>query len=170
MLIGAKRGSPLILGVGDNEYILASDAAAIVEHTTQAIYLSDNEMVTVTSEGFHTKTIDNVTVSKDLKQIEFSLEQIELGGFQYHMLKEIFEQPKALSTCMGGRIDRQNNKIRLGGIASYLRELTRTRRLIMTACGTAFHASLVGEFLSSSWREFRQRPNTPASFGIAIQS
>ncbi len=146
-LIGAKKGSPLILGVGDNEYILASDAAAIVEHTTQAIYLADNEMVTVRADGFGTKTIDNVTVAKDLKQIEFSLEQIELGGFQHHMLKEIFEQPKALSTCMGGRIDRRNNRIKLGGIASYLRELTRTKRLILTACGTAFHASLVGEFL-----------------------
>jgi glucosamine--fructose-6-phosphate aminotransferase (isomerizing) len=93
------------------------------------------------------KTIDNVTISKELQQIEFSLEQIELGGFQHHMLKEIFEQPKALSTCMGGRIDRANNRIKLGGLASYLRELTRTKRLILTACGTAFHASLVGEFL-----------------------
>ena len=146
-IIGAKKGSPLILGVGDNEYILASDAAAIIEHTTQAIYLADNEMVTITPDGFHTKTINNITVSKELRQIEFSLEQIELGDFPHHMLKEIFEQPKALSTCMGGRIDRQNNRIKLGGIASYLRELTRTRRLILTACGTAFHASLVGEFL-----------------------
>ncbi len=146
-LIGAKKGSPLILGVGSNEYILASDAAAIVEHTTQAIYLADNEMVIVTPKAFHTKTIANVTVAKDLKEIEFSLEQIELGGFEHHMLKEIFEQPNALTICMGGRIDRQNNQIKLGGIASYLRELTRTRRLIMTACGTAFHAGLVGEFL-----------------------
>ncbi|MCX5636798.1 MAG: glutamine--fructose-6-phosphate transaminase (isomerizing) [Planctomycetota bacterium] len=147
MLIGAKKGSPLILGVGSGEYILASDAAAIVEHTTQAIYLAEDEVVTVTPEGFATKTIDNVTVTKDLEQIEFSLEQIELGGFQHHMLKEIFEQPRSLSTCMGGRIDRQNNRIKLGGIASYLRELTHTKRLILTACGTAFHAGLVGEFL-----------------------
>ena len=147
MLIGAKKGSPLILGLGDNEYILASDAAAIVEHTTQAIYLSDNEMVTVTPKEFHTKTIDNITVSKDLKQIEFSLEQIELGGFEHHMLKEIFEQPDCLSTCMGGRIDRKGHRIRLGGIDSHLRELTHTKRLILTACGTAFHAGLVGEFL-----------------------
>jgi glucosamine--fructose-6-phosphate aminotransferase (isomerizing) len=146
-LIGAKKGSPLILGVGSNEYILASDAAAIVEHTTQAIYLADNEMIIVTPKAFHTKTIANVTVAKDLEEIEFSLEQIELGGFEHHMLKEIFEQPNALTTCMGGRIDRQNNQIKLGGIASYLRELTRTKRLIMTACGTAFHAGLVGEFL-----------------------
>ncbi|MHC4423617.1 MAG: glutamine--fructose-6-phosphate transaminase (isomerizing) [Planctomycetota bacterium] len=147
MLIGAKKGSPLILGVGDNEHILASDAAAIVEHTTQAIYLADNEMVTISSEGFRTKTIDNVTVTKDLQEIEFSLEQIELGGFAHHMLKEIFEQPTALSTCMGGRIDHRNNQIRLGGIASYLRGLTRAKRFILMACGTAYHAGLVGEFL-----------------------
>jgi len=146
-LIGAKKGSPLILGVGSNEYIIASDAAAIVEHTTQAIYLADNEIVTLTPDAFHTKTIDNVTVTKDLKEIEFSLEQIELGGFEHHMLKEICEQPNVLTTCMGGRLDRTSNRIKLGGIASHLRELTRTKRFIMTACGTAFHAGLVGEFI-----------------------
>ena len=146
-LIGAKRGSPLILGVGSNEYILASDAAAVVEHTTQAIYLADNEMVMVGPEGFHTKTIDNMVVAKDLMQIEFSLEQIELGGFEHHMLKEIFEQPEALSTCMGGRIDKHYGKIKLGGIADHLKELTRAKHVIFTACGTAFHAGLVGEFL-----------------------
>jgi glucosamine--fructose-6-phosphate aminotransferase (isomerizing) len=163
MLIGARKGSPLILGVGGSEYILASDAAAIVEHTTQAIYLSEDEVVTITSQGFHTKTLDNVTVAKDLQQIEFSLEQIELDGFQHHMLKEIFEQPRALSTCMGGRIDRQNNRIKLGGIASHWRELTRTKRLILTACGTAFHASLVGEFL------FEQLARIPAETEYASE-
>ncbi|MFC1603998.1 glutamine--fructose-6-phosphate transaminase (isomerizing) [Planctomycetota bacterium] len=163
MLIGAKKGSPLILGVGDNEYILASDAAAIVEHTVQAIYMADNEMVTINSDGFQTKTIGNVTVSKNLQQIEFSLEQIELGSFQHHMLKEIFEQPRALQTCMGGRVDRQNNGIRLGGIDSYLRDLTRTRRLIITACGTAFHAGLVGEFL------FEQLARIPAETEYASE-
>jgi glucosamine--fructose-6-phosphate aminotransferase (isomerizing) len=146
-LIGAKRGSPLILGVGSNEYILASDAAAIVEHTTQAIYMADNEMVLIGPDGFHTKTIDNVEIAKDVKQIEFSLDQIELGGFHHHMLKEIFEQPESLGTCMGGRLDKHDGKIKLGGIADYLRELTRAKHVIFTACGTAFHAGLVGEFL-----------------------
>jgi len=163
MLIGAKKGSPLILGLGENEYILASDGAAIVEHTTQAIYLADNEMVTVTPNGFSTKTIDNVAVSKELQQIEFSLEQIELGDFAHHMLKEIFEQPRSLATCLGGRIDRQNHRIKLGGIASYLRELTRTRRLILTGCGTAFHAALVGEFL------FEQLARIPAETEYASE-
>ena len=147
VLIGAKKGSPLILGVGSDEYILASDASAIVEHTTQAIYLADNEMVIITPDGFQTKTISNVTISKDLEQIEFSLEQIELGGFEHHMLKEIFEQPSALRTCMQGRLNLQDKKIVLGGIAAHLRELTRTQKFIFTACGTAFHAGLVGEYL-----------------------
>jgi glucosamine--fructose-6-phosphate aminotransferase (isomerizing) len=147
IIIGAKKGSPLILGVGKNEYILASDAAAIVEHTTQAIYLSDNEMVTITPEKFHTKTIDNVTVSKELSQVEFSLEQIELDGFPHHMIKEIFEQPKALNMCMGGRLDTHNARVKLGGIENFQRDLTRTKHLVLTACGTAFHAGLIGEFL-----------------------
>jgi len=147
MLIGVRNGSPLILGVGDGEYILASDAAAIVEHTTQAIYLADNEMATIGPDGFNTKTIDNVYVSKELSKIEFSLEQLELDGFPHYMLKEIFEQPSALSICMKGRLDANHNKIRLGGITSHLRELTRARRIILTACGTAFHAGLVGEYL-----------------------
>jgi len=147
IIIGAKKGSPLILGVGNNEYILASDAAAIVEHTTQVIYLSNNEMVTITSDKFYTKTIDNITVSKELSQVEFSLEQIELDGFPHHMLKEIFEQPKALTMCMGGRLDIENSRVKLGGIETYQRDLTRTKHLIITACGTAFHAGLIGEFL-----------------------
>ncbi|MFC1675541.1 glutamine--fructose-6-phosphate transaminase (isomerizing) [Planctomycetota bacterium] len=147
ILIGAKKGSPLILGIGENEYIIASDASAIVEHTTQAVYPSDNEMVIIDPKGFHTKTINNVTVTKKLQEIEFSLEEIELGQFEHHMLKEIFEQPNCLRTCMGGRIDKTDNKIILGGISSQLRELTRTKRIILTGCGTAWHACLVGEFL-----------------------
>jgi glucosamine--fructose-6-phosphate aminotransferase (isomerizing) len=146
-LIGAKKGSPLILGVGKNEYIIASDAAAIVEHTTQAIYLSDGEMVVVNPAGFRTTTIDNVEVRKELNQIEYSLDQIELGGFKHYMLKEIFEQPNCIATCIGGRLDEKNGRIVLGGIDKFSRDLTKTKRIIMTACGTAWHAGLVGEFL-----------------------
>ncbi len=163
MLIGAKKGSPLILGVGENEYIIASDASAIVEHTTQAIYLADNEMVTITARGFHTKTIDNVAVRKDLKQIEFSLEQIELAGFEHYMLKEITEQPTALATCLGGRVDAKNARVVLGGVQSHLRELTRAKRIILTACGTAWHAALVGEFL------FEQLARIPAEVEYASE-
>ena len=163
MLIGAKKGSPLILGVGENEYIIASDAAAIVEHTTQAIYLADNEMVTITADRFGTKTIDNVAVTKELNEIEFSLEQIELAGFKHYMLKEITEQPTALATCLGGRIDTKNARVILSGIQSHLRELTRARRIILTGCGTAWHAALVGEFL------FEQLARIPAEVEYASE-
>lgn len=147
MLIGAKKGSPLILGLGENEYIIASDASAIVEHTTQAIYMADNEMAICTSKGFHTKTIDNVEIRKDLKQIEFSLDAIELNGFPHYMLKEIYEQPKALNMCLGGRLDHRDGRIVLGGVEKYWREITMAKRIIINACGTAWHAGLVGEFL-----------------------
>ncbi|MBN1787957.1 MAG: glutamine--fructose-6-phosphate transaminase (isomerizing) [Sedimentisphaerales bacterium] len=147
MLIGAKKGSPLILGLGDNEFVIASDASAIVEHTTQAIYLADNEMVTASSKGFHTKTIDNIEIHKELKQIEFSLDAIELNGFSHYMLKEICEQPKALKMCLGGRLDLRDGRIVLGGIGKYWREITRAKRVVINACGTAWHAGLIGEFL-----------------------
>jgi glucosamine--fructose-6-phosphate aminotransferase (isomerizing) len=147
MLIGAKKGSPLILGLGKNEYIIASDASAIVQHTTQVIYLADNEMVTITPKGFHTKTIDNVEIHKELKHLEFSLDAIELDGFQHFMFKEICEQPKSLGTCLGGRLDLRDGRIVLGGIGKYWREITRAKRIIINACGTAWHAGLIGEFL-----------------------
>ena len=162
-LIGAKKGSPLILGLGENEYIIASDASAIVEHTTQAIYLADNEMVTITPTSFHTKTIDNVAVTKERKEIEFSLEQIELAGFDHYMLKEISEQPVALQTCLGGRVDVKNARVVLGGIQSNVRDLARTKRIILTACGTAWHAALVGEFL------FEQLARIPAEVEYASE-
>ena len=163
MLIGAKKGSPFILGIGKNEYIIASDASAIVEHTTQAVYLSDNEMVTITSDTFHTKTIDNVAVSKQLKEIEFSLEQIELADFEHYMQKEIAEQPIALTTCLGGRVDLKNARVILGGLQSHLRDLTHVKRIIITACGTAWHAGLVGEFL------FEQLARIPAEVEYASE-
>jgi glucosamine--fructose-6-phosphate aminotransferase (isomerizing) len=147
MMIGVKKGSPLILGVGKNEFIIASDASAIVEHTTQAVYLSDNEMVSVSENGFSTKTISNQTVQKELKEIEISLDQIELEGFDHYMQKEIAEQPKALETCLNGRVDLKNGRVILGGLQNQWRELPRTKKIILTACGTAWHAGLVGEFL-----------------------
>ncbi len=163
ILIGAKKGSPLILGVGKNEFLIASDAAAIVKHTTQAIYLADGEMVIVDSGGFHTKTLSNEEVQKELKEIEISLDQIELEGFRHYMEKEIAEQPTALETCLNGRVDLKNGRIILGGVSNYLRELTRAKRIILTACGTAWHAALVGEFL------FEQLARIPAEVEYASE-
>ena len=147
IMIGVKKGSPLILGVGENEFVIASDASAIIEHTSQAVYLSDGEMVCVNKDGFTTKTIDDKEVHKELKEIEISLDQIELEGFDHYMQKEIDEQPQVLETCLNGRVDVKNGRVILGGIQDQLRDLTRTKRIILAACGTAWHAALVGEFL-----------------------
>jgi len=146
-LVVARKGSPLIIGVGKDEYVVASDAAAIIEHTANVVYLSDNEMAVITREGLRTVTTDNVPVTKEVQQVEWSLEQIAKGGYEHFMLKEIMEQPEAIRTCLGGRLDLRDMRIQLGGLSSVRRELTKTRKLILTACGTAWHAALVGKYL-----------------------
>jgi len=146
-LVAARKGSPLIVGVGTDEYVVASDASAIIEHTANVIYLNDNEMAVITSEGMRTVTIDNVPISKGIEQIEWSLEEIALGGFEHFMLKEIFEQPESVRNCLRGRLDLRETRVNLGGLEPVLRELVRTRKIVLTACGTAWHAGLVGEYL-----------------------
>ena len=146
-LVAARKGSPLILGVGSGEFIIASDASAIVEHTGSVIYLNDNEMVVLDFDGMRTLTTDNVPISKQVQQVEWSLEQIALGEFEHFMLKEVFEQPEAVANSLRGRIDRRENRIQLGGIEDLARELVKTKRVILTACGTAWHAGLIGEYL-----------------------
>jgi glucosamine--fructose-6-phosphate aminotransferase (isomerizing) len=146
-LVVARRGSPLIIGVGNGEYIVASDAAAIVEHTTQVVYLNDNEMAVIKQSSFKTMTIDDVPVTPEIKEAEFKLEQMELGKYEHFMLKEIMEQPLAIENCLRGRMDMHEGRVILGGLANYARDLVRARRVIITGCGTAWHAGLVGEYL-----------------------
>jgi len=146
-IVVARKGSPLIIGVGADEYIVASDASAIIEHTANVVYLNDSEMAVIGPDGLRTFTTDNVMVSKKVQQIEWSLEQIALGGYEHFMLKEIFEQPEALRTCLSGRLDNREGRIQLGGIEPLARDLVKARRIILTSCGTAWHAGLIGEFL-----------------------
>jgi len=146
-LVLARLGSPLIVGVGDGEYIVASDAAAIVEHTKQVIYLADREMAVATRDSFRSTTLDAVPVTKQVHQVDFDLQEIELAGYEHFMLKEICEQPECMRNCLRGRLLPREGRIHLGGIGEHVRELVQARRVIMTGCGTAWHAGLIGEYL-----------------------
>lgn len=146
-IVAARKGSPLIVGVGTDEYVVASDASAIIEHTSNVVYLNDNEMAVITRDGMRTLTIDNVPVTKQVEQIEWSLGEIARGGFEHFMLKEIFEQPEAVGNCLRGRLDLRDHRIQLGGLEAVRRELATTRKIVLSACGTAWHAGLVGEYL-----------------------
>ena len=146
-LIAARRGSPLIVGVGDGEYVISSDASAIITHTSRVVYLEDNEIVSLDPGGMHVATIDAAPVEKEVELLEITLEQIELAGFEHHMLKEIFEQPETLRNAMRGRVNLQTSEITLGGLKNCERELPRAHRAILFGCGTAWHAALVGKYL-----------------------
>ncbi len=146
-LVVARKGSPLIIGVGKDEYIVASDASAIVEHTTQVIYLNDNEMAVLKPGTFRTTTIDDIDVSPVLSTLENKLEEYELGDYEHYMLKEIFEQPTAVRNCLRGRAEQREARIVLGGVSDHTRELVKAKRFILTGQGTAWHAGLVGDYL-----------------------
>ncbi|MGA2499046.1 MAG: isomerizing glutamine--fructose-6-phosphate transaminase, partial [Tepidisphaeraceae bacterium] len=146
-MVVARKGSPLIIGVGKEEYIIASDASAIVEHTTQVVYLNDNEMAILRPSSFRTTTIDDVAVTPVISHLENKLEEYELGEYEHHMLKEIFEQPTAVANCLRGRAEQKEGRIVLGGVADHTRELVKARRIILTGQGTAWHAGLVGDYL-----------------------
>ena len=146
-LVAARKGSPLIVGVGKDEYVVASDASAIIEHTANVVYLHDNEVAVITPGSMRTCTLDNVPVTNEVVEIEMTLEEIAKGGYDHFMLKEIFEQPESIRTCISGRIDMRDTRINLGGLKDVNRELVKTRKVILTACGTASYAGLVGEYL-----------------------
>ncbi len=146
-LIAARRGSPLILGVGQDEYVVASDAAAIIAHTRQVVYLQENEMAVLTRDGFTTKTISNEETHSVIEEISFELEEIEKGGFEHFMLKEIYEQPITFHDGFRGRLLVDEGNVRLGGLAKVQEKLRTAQRIIITACGTSWHAALVGEYL-----------------------
>ncbi len=146
-LIAARRGSPLILGVGQDEYVVASDAAAIIAHTRQVVYLQENEMAVLTRDGFTTKTIANEETHSVIEEISFELDEIEKGGFEHFMLKEIYEQPITFHDGFRGRLLVDEGNVRLGGLAKVQEKLRTAQRIIITACGTSWHAALVGEYL-----------------------
>ena len=146
-IICARHGSPMVLGIGENEFIVASDAAAIIQHTNQVVYLNDKEMAIITRDGFTTKTIDNESTEPIIEEITFDLAQIEKGGFDHFMLKEIHEQPETVFNSFRGRLLADVGNVKLGGLNNMMDKLRKTKRIIITACGTSWHAGLVGEYM-----------------------
>ncbi len=146
-IIGARRGSPLLIGVGRDENFLASDVSAIVAHTRRVVYLNDFEIVSLSRDDFQVTTIEAATVNPQIKEVEFKAEDVERGKFAHYMLKEIFEQPASVKNAMRGRIVHDECTARLGGLNLSPGELRAVDRMIFVACGSALHAGMVGEYL-----------------------
>ncbi|MBN2202161.1 glutamine--fructose-6-phosphate transaminase (isomerizing) [bacterium] len=146
-LYAARRGSPLVIGLADDENLVASDGSALVEHTKKVIYLSDDEMAAIDRRGVQVRTLQDSRVSKSVEKLSFDLEQIQKGGYAHFMLKEIFEQPETIGDSMRGRLLPDEGRAKLGGLEGYLERIRNSERIIITACGTSWHAGLIGEYL-----------------------
>jgi len=147
LLIAARKGSPMVIGVGKGEYFVASDATPIVEYTKNVIYLNDNEIAYIERNNLLVKNIDNTVQTPYIQELDLKLEMLEKGGYDHFMLKEIYEQARSIRDCLRGRIYPTTGKVQLGGIKEYADKLKNVDRIIIVACGTSWHAGLVGEYL-----------------------
>ena len=151
-LIAARMGSPLVIGVGDNEHFLASDASPIIEHTRNVIYLDDGEIATLTKKKHKISRLESSKViTKALTEIDLSIDEIEKGEFPHYMLKEIYDQVYSITNTMRGRLNLENGTTQLGGIREYLPNLLSSTRIYITACGTSWHAGLIGKFFIETY-------------------
>ena len=146
-MIAARKGSPIVVGIGKDEFFIASDATPIVEYTKNVAYLNDGEVATIDNGKLTVKTIDNETKIPFVQELELKLEAIEKGGYDHFMMKEIYEQPRSIWDSMRGRIDADKGRLRLGGISEFENKLINAKRIIIVACGTSWHAALVAEYL-----------------------
>lgn len=146
-LIAARKGSPMVIGVGKGEYFIASDATPIIEYTKNVIYLNDNEVAFIKRDELLIKRLDNVVQTPYIQELELKLEMLEKNGYEHFMLKEIFEQTRSIRDCLRGRIYPNEGRVQLGGIKEYADKLKNIDRIIIVACGTSWHAGLVGEYL-----------------------
>lgn len=146
-IVAARKGSPLVIGIGKNEHFLASDASPIVEYTKEVVYINDYEIAIVRPDELILKNLGNERQTPFITQLDLDLASIEKGGFDHFMLKEIFEQPQTIFDCLRGRLDVENGTIKMAGIEKYLHEITNAGRIIIIACGTSWHAGLVAEYM-----------------------
>jgi len=147
-IIAARKGSPMVIGIGKGEFFVASDATPIVEYTNNVVYLNDEEIAIIErDQDLRIKTIKNQPKTPYVQKMEMSLNEIEKGGFEHFMLKEIYEQPRSIYDSMRGRIHVNEGIVSLGGIRDYEQQILNANRIIITACGTSWHAGLVGEYL-----------------------
>lgn len=147
-LIAARKGSPLVLGLGQDEFFLASDATPIIEYTNEVVYLNDNEVCVIRGGQFTIKNIrTDLPTTPYVQTLDMHLEAIEKGGYDTFMLKEINEQPKSIADCLRGRLNADTNTLMLGGIRDYVDQLVQARRIVIVACGTSWHAGLVAEYI-----------------------
>ena len=146
LLIAARKGSPLVVGVGKGEFFMASDATPIIEYTNEVVYLNDHEIAIVNNGSLTVKSTANLPLTPYVQTIDLELETIEKGGYEHFMLKEIFEQPRSIRDCMRGRLDASSGRLILGGLRDYLNKLVNADRIIIIACGTSWHAGLVAEY------------------------
>lgn len=146
-LIAARKGSPLVIGIGTGEYFIASDATPIVEHTNSVIYLNNDNLAVISREQLTLKTLTNDQLEPEIQKIDIDIEAIEKSGFEHFMLKEIFEQPQSINDTFRGRINSDFKSIHLGGLRNVLDQLIEAKRIVIIGCGTSWHAGLVGEYL-----------------------
>ncbi|MCJ7553779.1 MAG: glutamine--fructose-6-phosphate transaminase (isomerizing) [Ignavibacteriaceae bacterium] len=146
-IVAARKGSPLVVGLGENENFIASDVSAILSHTKQVVYLEDGEVAVITKNSFNAKTIYNKEIEKEVHEITLTLEEIDKGGYPHFMLKEIMEQPETVRNSLRGRIVLDEGTSKLGGLIDVIDRLINAKRIIITACGTSWHAGLVGEYM-----------------------
>ncbi|OIP83921.1 MAG: glutamine--fructose-6-phosphate aminotransferase [Porphyromonadaceae bacterium CG2_30_38_12] len=156
VIVAARKGSPLVVGIGIDEFFLASDATPIVEYTDQVVYVGDEEIVTLQrGKSIEIKTIANVQKTPEIKKLEMTISQLEKGGYPHFMIKEIFEQPKTLSDSMRGRVSIDEKSIKLSGFIDNKEKFLNAKRIIITACGTSWHAGLIGKY---AFEEFARIP------------